>query len=392
MPMTNKLVLGTLVTLMVAFGPIAMDLFLPALPQMVEAFGSDVARVQLTLSVYMLGFALSQIIYGPLSDRYGRRPLILTGIALFGLASLASTAAATIEQLLLWRFLQALGAASGVVLGRAVVRDLFERQESARMLSYVTSAMALAPLLAPILGGVLADEFGWQATFWALVAYAAIAFAAIAWLLPESNKNLSRTATQPRVLAGTFAKMLGHREYVGYVATATLLFAALFAYISASPFVLIGVMGLTPKAFGLAFAANAVGYGAGSQISARLVRRLGLERLCSLGTTVSALFGLLLAGLAIAGAATPVAVVVPMVGVMLGVGLASPNATAGAAGPFPEDAGTAASLLGFIQFTVAASVGVGVGRLHVDSAVPMAVVIAVAAVGSCLSYRYAVKR
>ncbi len=392
MPRTNKLAIGFLVTLMVAFGPIALDLLLPALPQLMKAFNTDVMRVQLTLSVYMFGFAISQIIYGPLSDRYGRRPMILTGIAVFGIASLASTGTTTIEQLLFWRFVQALGAASGVVLGRAVVRDVFGRDDSARMLAYVMTAMAVAPLVAPILGGVLADAFGWRATFWALFGYAVIAFAAIALLLPESNKTLTPSAGQPRTILTTYGTMLRHREYMGYVLTMTLLFSALFAYISGSSFVMITVMGLSAKAFGLAFAANALGYGAGLQISGRLVRRLGVDRLCLRGAAIAALSGMTMAGLALLGAATPIAVVAPMVGVMLGIGIASPSAAAGAAGPFPNAAGAAASLLGFIQFTVAAIVGVAVGHWHENSAVPMATIVAVATAGAVVVFLTMVNR
>ncbi|MHA1571931.1 MAG: multidrug effflux MFS transporter, partial [Alphaproteobacteria bacterium] len=348
-------------------------------------------RVQLTLSVYMIGFAISQMIYGPLSDRYGRRPMILTGIAVFGIASLASTGTTTIEQLLFWRFVQALGAASGVVLGRAVVRDVFGRHDSARMLAYVMTAMALAPLLAPILGGVLADAFGWRATFWALLGYAVIAFGAIVWLLPESNKTLSPTASAPRAILATYGTMLRHREYMGYVLTMTLLFSGLFAYISGSSFVLITVMDLTPKAFGLAFGASALGYGAGSQISGRMVHRLGIERLCLWGSVLAALSGITMAVLALAGMATPIAVVAPMVGVMLGIGMASPGAAAGAAGPFPNAAGAAASLLGFIQFSVAAIAGVAVGRWHENSAVPMATIVAIATVGAVVVFLTMVK-
>ncbi|MHA1567090.1 MAG: multidrug effflux MFS transporter [Alphaproteobacteria bacterium] len=391
MPRSNKLVIGVLVTLMVAFGPIALDLFLPTLPQLVGAFDTDVPRVQLTLSVYMIGFAISQMIYGPLSDRYGRRPMILTGIAVFGIASLASTGTTTIEHLLFWRFVQALGAASGVVLGRAVVRDVFGRHDSARMLAYVMTAMALAPLLAPILGGVLADAFGWRATFWALLGYAVIAFGAIVWLLPESNKTLSPTASAPRAILATYGTMLRHREYMGYVLTMTLLFSGLFAYISGSSFVLITVMDLTPKAFGLAFGASALGYGAGSQISGRMVHRLGIERLCLWGSVLAALSGITMAVLALAGMATPIAVVAPMVGVMLGIGMASPGAAAGAAGPFPNAAGAAASLLGFIQFSVAAIAGVAVGRWHENSAVPMATIVAIATVGAVVVFLTMVK-
>lgn len=386
MARADSLIVAVLLTALVALGPISTDLYLPSLPSIGRDFGVGTAEVQLTLSVFLAGFACSQLIYGPLSDRFGRRPVILIGLAVYLLATLLCMVAPSIEVLILARFLQALGACVGPVLGRAVVRDVYGRERAAQVLSYMGMAMALAPAFGPIIGGYLEVWFGWQANFAVLAVFALVILVAIQVTLPETNRWMDPAATRPGRLVSTYLELLRHRSYRGYVMIVSFSYAGIFSFISGSAFILIGILGLSPDRYGFCFAAIVVGFMIGTFLSGRLTRRLGLERMIQLGTGVQCLGGLM--GLAIygAGLVTVVTIVGPMVVFMIGTGLVMPNAQAGAIGPFPKTAGSASALLGFIQMGLAALVGIAVGHGSETSALPMMAAIALVALGAALSY------
>ena len=390
MPRPDSLLVAVLLTLSVGMGPMATDFYLPALPRIGAALESDVATVQLTLSVFLGGFAVAQLAYGPLSDRFGRRPALLAGFGLFTVASVACTFATSIEMLIGARFLQALGACAGPVLGRTVVRDVYGREGAARMLAYIGAAMALAPLIGPVIGGYLTVWFGWRASFVVLTLYGATAFTGVLLALAETNPHLGET-TSPAQMLRNYVGFLRHRSYVGYVLCHTATYCGLFAFISGSSFVFIEVLGLPPNLYGMCFAAAVAGYIAGAIISGRIVRRLGLERLVPLGAAVCAAGGLAMAGIVLAGIETVWSVLGPMMVYMFGVGFVLPNAMAGALGPFPTRAGAASALLGFTQMGVAALVGVGVGAAFDGTARPMAITIALMGVAAVLVHRVLVR-
>jgi len=386
MARAESLIVSVLLTAMVALGPISTDLYLPSLPAIGAAFAVGNEDVQLTLSVFLAGFAVSQLVYGPLSDRFGRRPVILGGLALYLFASIACTLAPDIELLILARFLQAIGACVGPVLGRAVVRDIYGREGAARMLSYMGMAMALAPAVGPILGGFLQVWLGWRANFAVLAIFAVVTLAGTLATLPETNRWKSREATQPGRLVATYLELLRHRSYLGYVVITACTYSGIFSFISGSSFVLIGLLGLTPEVYGFCFAAIVVGYMAGAFVSGRLTVRLGLERMVQLGTAIQVAGGI--AGLAFyfAGIVTVAGIVAPVAVFMAGTGIAMPNAQAGAIGPFPKVAGSASALLGFFQMGLAALVGIAVGHGSGQSAFAMMAAIALVALGGTLAY------
>lgn len=384
-------VIAVVLTLLTGFGPMSTDVYLPSLPALVTAFDTDIATVQLTLSVFLVGFAVAQLVYGPVSDRFGRRPAILAGVTIFTAASIACAMATSIEMLILCRFLQALGACCGPVLGRAVVRDLYGPERSARILAYMSMSMALAPAIGPIIGGVLQQAFGWQATFWLLVGFGALMLAAVLGLLGESNRHRDPLATSPTRLVRNYASLLRHRRYIGYVAIVACSYSAIFTFISGSSFVLSGMLGLSPPVYGACFGIVCVGYICGTFGSGRLTLRLGIDRMIAAGTLVMLAGAAVMAGLAAAGVFTVWAVVGPFFVVMIGVGLTLPNAIAGAIAPFPAMAGTASALMGFLQMTLAALVGIAIGHATGTDGLPMALAVLLTTLGALAAFRLLVR-
>ena len=393
----NSFPVTALLTALVALGPISTDLYLPSLPSLARYFNVGVDDIQLTLSVFLVGLATAQLVYGPLSDRFGRRPVLLVGLAIYVVASFVCMLSPSVPVLVVARFVQAVGACVGPVLGRAIVRDVYGREGAARVLAYMSAAMALAPAIGPILGGFLENWFGWRINFLALVVYGSGGLV-IAWrILPETNRARDLQAAQLiRMLLG-YRGFLNHRTYVGYVLCCAFAYSGIFAFISGSSYVLQEVVGLGPIGFGLCFAGVVIGYIIGTVVAGRLSRRLGIDRLIAVGAGIGVGGGALLLALALAdtprsGLAGALLIVGPMLVFMIGVGLVLPNSIAGAIGPFPRAAGAASALLGFVQMTVAAAIGIAVAALYDGSSVPMTATIAAVAVGVLLAFTLLVRR
>ncbi len=367
-----------LIIALVALGPVSTDLYLPALPALVVGLQTDVARGQLTLTAYLIGFALGQLAYGPLSDRYGRRPVILGGLALYALATLACWTAPNIETLLIARVVQAVGAGVGPVLGRAIVRDVYGPHEAARMLAIVGSVMAIAPALAPVVGGAIVSMASWRATFLALEFYVLLVLLAAFLWLPETNAH--RGAHVSLNVWHTFVPLWRDPRFRYLMLANASGYAALFAFISGSSFVFIGMFGFTPLQMAAAFALMVSGYFAGSVTSARLARRWGAERLLRLGGHIGGLAGVAMLVWTLT-APSPAAIIVPMWCCGVAAGLLMPNATGLALAPYPHLAGSAAAFIGFTQMGVAALAGTLVGHLLAESALPMVAVIAAVMLG-----------
>lgn len=358
--------LAALLTTLVALGPLSTDLYLPSLPTLATVFATDAARVQLTLSVFLIGFAVAQLAYGALSDRFGRRPLMLSGLILYFFASVGCLFAQSIEMLIAARFLQAVGACAGPVLGRAIVRDVWGPVEAVRVLAYVSGAMALAPLVGPTLGGFLTVFFGWQSNFALLALFSILQVLAVWRWLGESNAHLDPSATQFGRMLKNYGILLVDRNYVGYLLSLSFSYSALFAFISGSAFILIGRYGLSPQVFGMCFGLVVAGYISGSALSGRLVRQHGGDRLLLIGGWIGAAAGLVMWGLDLAGIHHLAAILAPMYFATLAVGLVMSNAVGRALAPYPKMAGAASALMGFCQMGIAAVVGILVGH-GVDS-------------------------
>ncbi len=389
---TESLGFLMLLAALTALGPLSTDMYLPTLPALKGEFSADVGRVQLTLSLFLVGFAVTQLIYGPVSDRFGRKKPILFGLGLYIVATACCTFAWSIEALIAGRFLQALGACAGVVLGRAVVRDLFTRERAARMLSYLGMAMSFAPMIAPTVGGYLQLAFGWKSVFVAQVVFG-LALFVLAWRqLPESNLSPDPHALSPRRMLRNYATLLTSRRYIGYALAVAAGYAGLFSWISGSSFVLIDVYGVPSEHFGLYFAGICIGYIIGTLISARASVAMGLERMMTIGTAVIATGGVAMLALVLARVDGPLTLLAPMMLFTMGLGLVMPQGQAGALSPFPQMAGSAAALMGSMQFAIASVVGAAGGHGFDGTAFPMALSLAVTGLVSLAAYHLIARR
>ena len=375
---------GTLVllTALVSVGPLTTDLYLPSLPGMARAFVTTPDKVQLTLILFLAAYGLAQLVYGPLSDRYGRRPVLFGGLTIFVVTSAACTLAGSIGALIALRVAQALGACGAPVLARAIVRDLFDGAAAVRALSLIGAAMALVPVLAPVAGGVLEEAFGWRAGFVVLSGLGALLLAVTWATLAETNRQPSIQPLTPGHLALGYGRLLASRTYVSFVVGVGGAFAGLALFLAESSFVLIDAMGLSPSAYGVALAVVAAGYMVGNLLSARLAGRYSSHALSCVGivTCLVAALAMLLAWAA--GADRPIAVILPMTVYMIGFGLVMPNGVAGAIVPWPEHAGAASAFLGFCQMLASAVVIFIASRIphHDQSALALGTTI-VAAIG-----------
>lgn len=378
------LVLGALA----AFGPLSIDMYLPALPTIAEDLRADEGRVQLTLSVFLVGVALGQLIYGPLSDRVGRRGPLLFGLALFAAGSAGCAFAGSVESLIVWRLVMALGGCAGMGLSRAVVRDRFETHQAADIFSTLMLVMGAAPILAPIIGAQLLPFAGWRGIFIVLVIAGVAAWVAVWRLLPESLPKERRSA---RGVAGTLAgcgRLLADRRFIGPALTLTFNAGALFTYITCSAHVFIEIHGVSPRAFSVFFGVNAVGMIAASQINRRLLRRFGPGAILGGGLAGVALAGLALMAHALTGfGGFPLFVSLLFVTLASG-GMVGPNASALALAPFGREAGSAAALMGAMQFGMGGLAGALAGVLSQGGALSMCVTIAACGCAALGAYRW----
>jgi DHA1 family bicyclomycin/chloramphenicol resistance-like MFS transporter len=371
----DTLALTALLALLTAIGPLSVDLYLPSLPAISAALAASPAAVGLTISFYLIGFAAGQIAYGPLSDRHGRKPVMFAAMLIYCVATLVCALAPSIEALIAARAIQAFGSSGAIVLSRAVVRDLYDGPRAGRELSLMAMIMGLAPIVAPVIGSGLQAAFGWRSCFFFLVLAGIAAAAAVRWLLPETLRKRPNAPAQSLIASvGVVFRNRGALAHVGIIAAG---YGGLFAFISGSPFVLQSVYALTPFGYGLAFAIASIGYIAGSWLAAKLVTRLGLDRTIGWGVVALAAGGL---AMVLATALAPRAIsgfVAPMTVYLFGLGLAMPQALAGALQPFPERAGAASSVIGAVQQTVAASTGALVAHALGETAWPLVIGIAI---------------
>ncbi|ERO65756.1 MFS transporter [Pseudomonas piscis] len=345
---------------------ISIDLYLPALPAMADELGASDAQLQLTLSLYMLGYALSMLLGGPLCDRFGRRPVLLWGMALFLLATLACMFASRVEVLMAARLLQALGGCCGTLVGRVMVRDRCPPAEQARLLGLLSMGIALSPMLAPVLGSLLEQLLGWRGLFLALGLVAAAV-----WLLMLARLAETRVpqplATPRESLPRLYLRLLGTRYFMRYSLAIGCLYCTYFPFILQSPALLQRGLGLSSGSYALVFAATVAGYLLGSRLFQHLAPRLGADHLIARAT----LLNLLAAGLLLATRSlwpdSLLAIVLPMLAIMLSVGLAIPACQLAILQPYAAVAGSASGLFFFIQMAMTAACGLLANAL-VDSA------------------------
>lgn len=364
--------LTLLLSLLTGLGPLSMDMYLPSLPAIGESLHGSIAQVQLTISSYLFGFAAGQIVYGPVSDRFGRRPVILAALVLYGIGSVFCAVTQSIETLTAVRVIQAFGGAGAIVLARAVVRDLYSGVRAGRELSLMGSITAFAPIAAPAIGGVLQTVFGWRASFILLVIFALFAAVAAARLLPETLRQRTPGPFSLGAMRALYRSVLMHRGFLANLGILTASFVGLFAWVSGASVVMQGVYGLSPAAFGATYAVGALGYMLGTSIAARIVMRVGLDRTMGIGAVIQAAGGVAMAGAVALGLGSVVWLVGAMTLYLAGMGFVLPQTQASALTPFPDRAGTASSLMGFAQQSCAAIAAAAIGAFLGRSAWPVA--------------------
>lgn len=383
----DTLAMTAVLAMLTALGPLSTDFYLPSLPEIVRALGTDVAGAQATLSAFLFGFAAGQLVWGPLSDRLGRRPVLLIGLCLFLVTTLACALAPSIDALIGARFAQALGASGPIVLGRAMVRDLYDGPRAGRELARMGMIMGLVPAVAPLAGGLLQDAFGWRSTFLASLAFGLVILAVVITIMPETIRQRSPERLSFLAIFRSFGVLLQNPAYRVYVSLTSLAYAGLFAFISGSSFVLIGIYGLSPPAFGLSFGFAVLGYILGTILAQRLVGRRGLDGVIALGVACLAGGGLSMLACVASGFGGALGVVGPMALYACGVGLTMPQSQAAAMMPFPDRAGAASSFTGLCQMLLSGCVGLLVGHLLEASALPLPLVMSAIGVAALVLFR-----
>ncbi len=367
------------------FGAITIDLYLPTLPAIAHDYGVSAAAVQLTLSAFFVGMALGQLFFGPLSDRIGRRPVVLIGCAVYVLASLACALAPSIEALVAGRFVQALGCCAAMVTCRAIVRDRYDHADSARIFSLLMLVLAVAPLLAPTVGGWIAVAAGWHAVFLVFAAIGLALAGAVGWRLAESRSAETAAEARSASVLASYRALIGNRRLLGYLLVSAATGATLFSYIAASPDLVMGTWGFSPSLFGLVFAAIAVGVVGASQINRWLLGRLTPDQILARATLGALAAGIALWAAALADAPLPLVFATLFVALSSN-GLISANASAGALNCDPLRSGAISGLMGGVSFAVGALASAIAAAFHDGSARPLAANIAVALLVAAVAY------
>ncbi|MEU3307772.1 multidrug effflux MFS transporter [Nocardiopsis sp. NPDC006832] len=376
-----------------AIGPLATDLYLPALPQIAADLGSTESRVKLTLTAVMAGLALGQLVAGPLSDRWGRRMPLLVGTGVFTAVTFAIMFVTSTETFMVLRFIQGLAAAAGLVVSRAVVRDVFHGDTAATFFSRLMLVTGLAPMLGPLLGGQLLYLGPWQLIFGTLGLAGALTFALVYFSLPESLPEERRTRQDPRVLARTFIQLLRDPGFIAPTAVLALSFGMSFTYISAFSFVSQNQFDATAQQFSLVFGVTTLGMILGNQVNVALIRRMELRRRLGVGLLGAIASVLVMGLLAVSGHADLLNITAALFVMMLFTGLISPNATAMALSGQPSEiAGTSSALLGTLQFAVGSGLAATAGLTGAATLVSMTTVMLLTAVGALAVFLYAARR
>jgi MFS transporter, DHA1 family, multidrug resistance protein len=336
-----------------ALQPFALNVLAPATPALAEAFSTDYATIQLTLSLYLTAVALTQLVVGPLSDRYGRRPCVLIGIGMFTFGALLAALAPSTGALLVARIVQGAGAGTAFALSRAIVRDTSEQDEAASRIGYLTMVMVLSPLFAPLIGGVIDARFGWRAIFVLMVLMGCGALLVAASRLPETRPRELSPMQFSDMFKG-FAVLLPNRRFLGFALAMSFTSAAFFAFIAGAPYIVVDVMGKTPEVYGLYFMANALGYMAGNFVTGRYAKRVGADRMVGIGAALSVMAVIIEVLVMNMLPWTPATLFLPLVLNAIGNGLTLPCATAAALSVRPDIAGAAAGLVGALQLGIGA--------------------------------------
>jgi DHA1 family bicyclomycin/chloramphenicol resistance-like MFS transporter len=353
-----------------ALGPLSLNIFIPSMPGLLTAFDTDYGTVQLVLTLYLVGLAGAQLVHGPLSDRFGRRPVMLGGLALHLVGSVACLAAPTIGWLIAGRIVQAIGGCVGLVLGRAIVRDLFDRDRTASVLAYITMAMMVAPMLGPTIGGFLDVWFGWRSSFAFVLGVGALLAAATWKWLPETLAQPAEGSGFHTILPD-FGRLLRQRVFCGYSLQIACTALTFMAFLGGAPYITVRLLDRPPSDYGLYFIPIAAAYSVANLAAARITPRLGIDRMITLGVLITVAGAMVGVVLHLAGPPSMLTYFGPMTLIAFGHGFCLPTGFAGAVSVEPRLAGAAAGLSGFLQMSTGAAASYVIGILMVDDAGPM---------------------
>lgn len=360
-----------------AVGPLSIDMYLPALPRIASDLHASEGSLQFSLMAFFAGLMLGQMFYGPVSDRTGRKPMIYAGLALYVVASLGCATASTASALTVWRFVQGLGGSIGMVIGLAVVRDLYTGKSAARLVAMMMIVFSVAPILAPLLGTTIMSFLPWPALFIALAVFGSVCVLAVATALPETRLQELRAISRPLDAFKNYAHLLISRRYIPYVATTALAQAGFFAYLAGSSFTFISLYGLSPTAYSLVFGVNAIGLTAGAQIAPRLMSHVSAPTIVRTALSVYLVAALLLAALEWFAGASLVPLAVLLFIAVAALGFVLPLMGMMALEAYGAISGTAAALMGALQFAAGTLASLAVGLTANGTALPMIATITI---------------
>ena len=372
--------------LLSAIGPLSIDMYLPAFPSIAKGLNTSVSSVMLSLSSFFVGISVGQLLYGPLLERFGRKTPLYFGLTLYAISSFACATAMSVETLILFRFFQALGGCVGMVASRAMVRDLFEVKDNAKIFSTLMLVVAVSPIIAPTLGGFVSASFGWRYIFWVLILVIALIIGGIYFLLPESKQPDTNFSLKPKAILSGFAVILKHPQFGVYTFTGAVAYAGLYAYISGSPYVFMEVFKVTEQHYGWIFAIVAAGLIGSSQLNSVLLKKYTSEQIIKVTLSVQGVIGIVLVSTSLFGFSELYSTIVLVFLFLCCQGFLFPNASALSIAPFGHNAGNASALMGFIQMSVGAFMSAMVSVLHNDSTLPMTGVMAFCTLSASLIY------
>jgi len=375
-------ILGSLM----AFGPLSIDMYLPGLPDIGLEFSSDASVTQFTLSFFLIGLAAGQAFYGPVADVFGRKLPLVFGCALYIIASLGCAVSTSVVNLIVLRFVQAIGCCAGMVVTNSIVRDLFDTRNSARMYSMLMLVSGLAPIIAPLMGGYLLLYSDWRTIFWVLTIFGFICLLMVIFYLPETLSADRRMSGGLGKVIVAYRRLLTTKNFIGYALSGGFISAVMFAYISGSPFVFIELYGVAPHHYGWLFGINAFGLICASQLNRWLLRRYSNITILSTMLWIIATSGLALVLIASTDTGGLIGLIIPIFFCVSSIGLVFPNAVASAMAPYDKIAGSASALLGTLNFAIGAVAGSLIGVLHTGTAMPMAGIIGLCAVAALISF------
>jgi DHA1 family bicyclomycin/chloramphenicol resistance-like MFS transporter len=369
--------------LLLGLQPVSTDVYLPALPMLTQALGAPMRSAQLTMSALILAFGLAQMVWGPLADRFGRRPVLLLGLALYCAASVGAALSGSIDALVIWRAMQGAALAAAIVCARAIVRDLYEPEQGAQVMALALSGLGVIALSGPLAGGLVAAAWGWRAPLTLVALAGAVTLAFVAWRLPETLRSPNWHATRPAPLLRLWVDIGRHPVFLAWALLVACTYGGLFTILAASSFVYMDVLGLSPAGYGAAMALGSLSYIAGTFVCRRWIRRHGLAGAVSRGGWTTLAGGLSMALLAGFGVHGVWALLLPQCLFVFGHGIHQPCGQAGVVGPFPDSAGAASALAGLLLALIAYGVGRWLGTALDGSVRPLAYGLAFWALATC---------